>query len=104
MRLAIKIVLQGFGQVRYGGFSVVVRSSATSVPPEGTSLQVLARGVGPVLLHLVVVVVGVRVVVGVVLPSISVLFTVPVNYFNEVGFEDCKGISTWRNGKIRRIF
>ena len=73
---------------------MVVRSSATSVSPGCTSLLVLARGVGPVLLHLVVVVVGVSMVVGVVLPSMGVLFGVPVNYFDEIGCEDCEGIST----------
>ena len=75
---------------------MVVWSSTASVPPEGTSLLVLARGVGPVLLHLVVGVVGVRGVVGVVLPSMGVLFGIPVDYFNEVSCEDCEGISTRR--------
>ena len=73
---------------------MVVGSPASSVPPGGTSLLVLARVVGPVLLDLVVVVVGVSVVVGVVLPSMGVLFGIPVNYFDEIGCGDCEGIST----------
>ena len=77
---------------REEGLSLVVRPTSTSDPPEGTSLLVLARGVGPVLLHLVVRVVGVHMVVGVVLPTMGVLLRVPVNYFNEFGCEDCEGI------------
>ena len=72
---------------------MVVGSSATSVTPGGTSLLVLAGVVGPVLLSLVVVVVGVSVVVGVVLPAMGVLFRIPVNYCGEIGYEDCEGIS-----------
>ena len=69
---------------------MVVRSLSAPVPPEGTSLLVFARGEGPVLFHLVVGVVGVHRVVGVVLPSMGVLFEVPVNYFNEFGCETAR--------------
>ena len=90
-----------------GGCLSVVRPAIASVPSEGTSLLVLGRGVGPVLLCLVVRVVGIQQVVGVILPPMEVLLGIPVNCFYESSCAECevkiaRGMGKNKKGKINK--
>ena len=85
------MVIKEVRPAREEGLSLVVRPSSASEPPEATSLLVLARGVGPVLLRLVVRVVGIQRVVGVVLPAMEVLLRIPVNCFYESSCAEWEG-------------